>query len=84
LARLPLVVDPITPDGPLIIAVFTAMKKDVFGPHIGGVVARGVTVDVSFDPQYVDRYIGWRVVPSAVQEAQVMARWRATPEGRAD
>jgi hypothetical protein len=84
LARLAFVVNPITQDRPLIIQVFTAIKKDVFGPHIGDVVANGVTVDVAFDPDRVDRHMGWRVVASAVQEAQLMARWRATREGRGD
>ena len=63
-------------------ALATHMKEDVFGPHLGEVVASGVTVDVALDPEYVSRYMGWRVVASAVQEAQLMARWRATPEGR--
>jgi hypothetical protein len=39
LARLDLVADPIDPEKPLTVAVFTAVKKDVFGPHTGEVVA---------------------------------------------
>jgi hypothetical protein len=82
LASLPLVADPIWPDRPLIITVSTHMKKDVFGPQLGEVVANGVNPELDFDPEHVRHYMGWRVVASSVGEAQLMARWRATPEAR--
>jgi hypothetical protein len=81
LVRLPFVADPITGDRPLIVEVFTVTRKDVFGPHVGDVIAHGVGVEVEFDPEFVNRHMGWSVVASAVQEAQLMARWYATPEG---
>jgi hypothetical protein len=74
LAQLPLVADPMAPEPlpPLLIGVNTHSKKDVFGPELGEVVAQGVVRDVDADPQRVNHYTTWRVVPWTVRTAREM------------
>jgi hypothetical protein len=73
LRRLPLVADQYAPPKPLLIWVSTTSKDEVFGPHLGEVVATGVTQDASLDPDAFGRSMSWRLVPSAVREAQALA-----------
>jgi hypothetical protein len=82
LALLPFVRDPISPDEPLLILATTTLKKDAFGPHLGEVVAKGLETELEVGFDDVGRYMNWDVVPASVAEAQLMTRWRATPEGR--
>jgi hypothetical protein len=76
LGRLPLVPDQYSPSAPLLIWVTTASKNEVFGPHLGKVVATDVRLDASLDPDRFGRSMKWRLVPSAVREAQECGRTR--------
>jgi hypothetical protein len=65
MARLPIVADAMAPEPllPLLIGVHTHSKREVFGPELGVVVAKGVARDVDADPRRVNHYTNWRVVP---------------------
>jgi hypothetical protein len=82
LARSPFVADQIWPEQPLLIRVTTWSKKEAFGPQLGKVVAKGLGIDLEVDVDDVRHWMAWPVVPATVAEAQLMARWRTTPEGR--
>jgi Domain of unknown function (DUF4259) len=77
LSRLRVVRDPYAPDRPLLIDVFTLSKKEIFGPHVGELVAKGVTPGEEVDPCQFGRSMRWGLVPGAVREAQLYARERA-------
>jgi hypothetical protein len=42
---------------------------------------KGLATYLAVDVDDAGRWMNWRVVPAVVAEAQLMARWRATPEG---
>ena len=71
LSRLAVLPDPYVPSRRLLIWVTTTSKKEVFGPHIGEVIARGVSLDERLDPGRVAHSMNWRLVPSSVREAQL-------------
>ena len=77
LAALPLVPDPISPEKPLLILVSTFAKADAFGPELGEVVTNGLSTAIHADADRVTRHMGWRAVAASVQEARLMARYRA-------
>jgi hypothetical protein len=74
LARLSVLPDPYAPDRQLLIWVTTTSKKEVFGPHLGEVVAKSVSLDEPVDSDRMARSMNWRLVRSSVQEAQAHAR----------
>jgi hypothetical protein len=76
LGRLPLVPDQYAPSTPLLIWVTTTSRNEVFGPHLGEVVATDVRLDAPLDADRFGRSMKWRLVPSAVREAQEWARAR--------
>jgi hypothetical protein len=77
LSRLPILPDPYAPRRRLLIDVFTPSKKQVFGPHLGEVVAKRVTPSERVDPRYFAHSMSWGLVASSVREAQEHARERA-------
>jgi len=74
LSRLPILPDPYAPRRRLLIWVDTFSKKEIFGPNVGEVVAKGVTPSERVDASRMARAMSWRLVPSAVREAQLWAR----------
>jgi hypothetical protein len=74
LSRLSVLPDPYAPDRKLLIWVTTLSKKDVFGAHVGEVVAKAVTSDERLDPERMAHSMSWRLVPGSVREAQLHAR----------
>ena len=77
LSRLPILPDHYAPRRPLVIDVFTLSKKEVFGPHVGEVVAKGVVPRERVDPQRFGHSMRWGLVPSSVREARLFARLRS-------
>lgn len=77
LSRLPILADHYAPRRPLLIDVHTLSKKEIFGAHVGEVVAKGVTPSEPVDPRYFAHSMSWVLVPSSVREAQMWARERA-------
>jgi hypothetical protein len=78
LSRLPVLRDHYAPDRHLLIAVLTNSKKDVFGPHVGEVVAKSVVPKQRVDPRQVAHFMNWGLVAGVVEEAQYWAQARGT------
>jgi hypothetical protein len=76
LSRLPILPDPYVPARRLLIWVSTTSKKNVFGPHLGEVVAKGVTPSERVDASEIAHVEDWNLVASSVLEAQQRARLR--------
>jgi len=76
-ARLPLLPDHYAPHRRLLIWVTTLSKKEIFGPRVGEVVAKGVTPSEPVDPELFAHSKRWGLVASSVHEAQHHARERA-------
>jgi uncharacterized protein DUF4259 len=74
LSRLSVLPDPYAPDRKLLIWVTTLAKKDVFGAHVGEVVAKGVTPGEPLDVERIAHSMNWRLVPGSVHDAQLQAR----------
>jgi hypothetical protein len=74
LSRLSVLPDPYAPDRKLLIWVTTLAKGDVFGAHVGEVVAKGVTPGEPLDLERIAHSMNWRLVPGSVHEAQLQAR----------
>jgi hypothetical protein len=77
LSRLEILRDHYAPDRHLLIAVLTTSRKDMFGPHLGEVVAHGVAPKERVDPSDVAHFMTWPLVAGSVCEAQHWARVQA-------
>lgn len=76
LSQLSILPDPYAPKRHLLIWITTLSKQDIFGPHLGEVVAKGVMPSERLDVRRFARSMKWRLVPSSVREAQLHARER--------
>jgi hypothetical protein len=73
LGRLPILPDPYAPGRRLLIWVTTLSKREVFGPHVGEVIASGVSPSEPLDHRQIARTMQWGLVSSAVNEARRLA-----------
>ena len=77
LSRLSILPDPYAPHERLLIWVTTHSQRDVFGPHLGAVVAKDIPLHERIDPRDVRHSMPWRLVAHSVGEARVHAREHA-------